>query len=128
MEKDKYMNINENDQIITGGSMAQETRSIDPLHMFGSNESVSSDNQNQSYPFSKKDIKYAEALLKYLGSFDRVFKIYDYLKRKEDEYINIANDQSSTIDGIASQMDTDSPLDLQNYMNKTTNPGADGPY
>ena len=110
------MNINENDQIITGGSMAQETRSIDPLHMFGSNESVSSDNQN------------AEALLKYLGSFDRVFKIYDYLKRKEDEYINIANDQSSTIDGIASQMDTDSPLDLQNYMNKTTNPGADGPY
>lgn len=122
------MNINENDQIITGGSMAQETRSIDPLHMFGSNESVSSDNQNQSYPFSKKDIKYAEALLKYLGSFDRVFKIYDYLKRKEDEYINIANDQSSTIDGIASQMDTDSPLDLQNYMNKTTNPGADGPY
>jgi hypothetical protein len=122
------MNINENDQIITGGSMAQETRSIDPLHMFGSNENVDSDNQNQPYPFSKKDIKYAEALLKYLGSFDRVFKIYDYLKRKEDEYINIANDQSATIDGIASQMDTDSPLDLQNYMNKTTNPGADGPY
>ncbi len=122
------MNINENDQIITGGSMAQETRSIDPLHMFGNNENVDSDNQNQSYPFSKKDIKYAEALLKYLGSFDRVFKIYDYLKRKEDEYINIANDQSATIDGIASQMDTDSPLDLQNYMNKTTNPGADGPY
>lgn len=122
------MNINENDQLITGGSMAQETRSIDPLHMFGSNDNVASDGQNQSYPFSAKDIKYAEALLKYLGSFDRVFKIYDYLKRKEDEYINIANDQSGTIDGIASQMDSDSPLDLQNYMNKTTNPGADGPY
>jgi hypothetical protein len=122
------MNINENDQLITGGSMAQETRSIDPLHMFGSNENVAAGGQNQSYPFSAKDIKYAEALLKYLGSFDRVFKIYDYLKRKEDEYINIANDQSGTIDGIASQMDSDSPLDLQNYMNKTTNPGADGPY
>ena len=122
------MNLHENDQLITGGSMAQETRSVDPLHMFGSNVSVTSGGQNESYPFSSKDIKYAEALLKYLGSFDRVFKIYDYLKRKEDEYINIANDQSGAIDGIASQMDSDSPLDLQNYMNKTTNPGADGPY
>jgi hypothetical protein len=122
------MNINENDQIITGGSMAQETRSVDPLHTFGSNENVAGDSQNQSYPFSKKDIQYAEALLKYLGSFDRVLKIYDYLRRKEDEYLSIANDQSSTIEGIASQMDGDAPLDLQNYMNKTTNPGADGPY
>lgn len=123
------MNISENDQLITGGSMAQETQSIDPLHMFNANDNISDPGQNQAYPFSKKDVKYAEALLRYMGSFDRVFKIFDYLRRKEDEYADITQNQNELINDIASQMpDDDFSLQMQDYMNMTTNPGADGSY
>lgn len=126
-EKDKCMNINESDQLITGGSMAQETQSIDPLHMHNDNDNVSDPSQNQAYPFSKKDVKYAEALLRYMGSFDRVYKIFDYLRRKEDEYADIAQSQNGFIDDIAAQMpDDDFSLEMQDYMNMTTNPGANG--
>lgn len=124
------MNINENDQLITGGSMAQETQSIDPLHMFGTNDNVGDSGENVAYPFSEKDIKYAEALLRHMGSMDRVYKIFDYLRRKEQEYVDIANDQNSLIDGIAAQMPDDDveSLDMQGYMNSSTNPSANGPY
>ena len=95
--------------------------------MIDQNNVVSS-GDNRSYPFTAEDIRLGQLFLKRLGSFDRALKLFDYLQRKDQEYEEIANEQSSLIGGIASNMPDDDNFssDMQGYMNSSTNPGANG--
>ncbi len=123
------MNINENDMLITGGSMAQDQQSIDPLHMVDPTFISGTAQQNEPYPFTEKELKLGRLFIEKIGSYDRAYKLFDYLGRKDAEYQKIIDSQKSPIDDIAAAMpDDDYSLQMQDYMNKTTNPGADGPY
>jgi hypothetical protein len=126
--KDNCMRITESDIMLTGASMAQDDKSIDPLHMIDQNNVVSS-GDNRSYPFTAEDIRLGQLFLKRLGTYDRALKLFDYLQRKDQEYEEIANEQSGLIGGIAANMpddDNDFSSDMQGYMNSSTNPGANG--
>lgn len=122
------MNIHEDDLLITGGSMAQDQQALDPLHMSDMVYSSDNDVQNKPYPFTEEEVNIGRLFVKRLGSYERVLKLLDYLERKDDEYMQIAHEQSP-IEQIAADMTDDhDSLAMQDYMNSATNPGADGPY
>ena len=120
------MNIFESDQLITGASMAQETQSVDPLHLFADVSDPMSA-EKEAYPFTNEEVKIGRLFINKIGSMDRVAKLLDYLGEKDAEYKDIAEQNTDIIQDIASSMPDDyNSLDMQGYMNMTTNPSADG--
>lgn len=120
------MNIFESDQLITGASMAQETQSVDPLHLFADVSDPMSA-EKEAYPFTNEEVKIGRLFINKIGSMDRVVKLLDYLGEKDAEYKDIAEQNVDIIQDIASSMPDDyNSLDMQGYMNMTTNPSADG--
>lgn len=124
------MEITESDITLTGASMAQDQQSIDPLHTYTFDNVMRATGADDNFNFTTEEAELAEKFISRIGSVERALALFEYVQQKDVEYADIVKQTSDMIGSISAAMPDDdfASLEMQDYMNASTNPGANGSH